>query len=319
MEKKVKIGIIGAGGRANFQTKSIIGSGLGEPLIVATPFEDEAKKFSEKYNIKYSLNWEEVCKKPEIDAIVVSTPNATHYPIVKNALLNNKHVLVEYPPSLSIEEVDDLIEIAKEKGLVFWVSLTQLLENPHYTVKKNIELIGRPFSVYYSCIYSSLGGWYADKKLAGPLFTWQHYHFVSQIYEIWKELDEVYATENIEYLENGIMSSTFSTIVIRFKTGLLGYIEFGMGIKGSKDFKFRMVGEEGILYYEEGKIYFVSRKEGKKQIQTEEISLAIDTENFLNQVIKNTVNIEKAILAKEILKICLMARKSAKENKIVKW
>jgi len=50
---KVKIGIIGAGGRANFQARAIVESGIGGSVIVYSPFEEEVKNFAEKYKIKY--------------------------------------------------------------------------------------------------------------------------------------------------------------------------------------------------------------------------------------------------------------------------
>lgn len=118
MNRKIKVGIIGAGGRANFQAKTIIESGIGEPLIVYSPFEEEVKVFSEKYNIKYTTSLEDILNNPEIEAITISTPNATHYDIAKKGLENNKNVLVEYPPTLKLEQIDELINLAKEKKLV---------------------------------------------------------------------------------------------------------------------------------------------------------------------------------------------------------
>lgn len=146
--EKIKVGIIGAGNRANFQTKSIIDSGIGEVIIVYSPFKEEVKIFSEKYGIKYTTFLEEILENPQISTVTISTPNATHYEISKRALLNNKNVLVEYPPTLKIEEMDELINIAREKNLVYWVSLTQLLENPFYTIKKILKRLEDHFLLF---------------------------------------------------------------------------------------------------------------------------------------------------------------------------
>ncbi|MGB9677093.1 MAG: Gfo/Idh/MocA family protein [Candidatus Ratteibacteria bacterium] len=314
---KIKVGIIGAGGRANFQTKSILESDIGEPVIVYSPFEEEVKNFSEKYKIKYTLSIEEILKNPEIEAVTISTPNATHYEIAKKFLLNNKNVLVEYPPTLKIEESDELINIAKEKNLVYWVSLTQLLENPFYTIKKNLILIGRPFFSYFSYISSSLGGWYSEPYLCGPLYIWQHYHFVCQLLDIWQDIRKVCAFENIDYGEKGEMLSTFSIMNLEFSSGIISTIEFGMGIKNVKDFKIKFVGEKGMFFYD-GKLYFIDKETGKKEISLEKVNISIDTVDFLKKVSEKKANVEKAIKAKEILKVCLFAEVSAKEGKIIK-
>lgn len=316
--EKIKVGIIGAGGRANFQTKSIIESDIGKPLIVYSPFEEEVKNFSEKYSIKYTTSLDEILKNPEISAVTISTPNATHYEISKKCLLNNKNVLVEYPPTLKIEEVDELINIAKEKNLVYWVSLTQLLENPFYTIKKNINKIGKPIFVYYTYISSFLGGWYSDPELCGPIYIWQHYHFVSQLLDIFKDIEEVNAFENIEYNKEGKMTLTSSIMNLKFSSGLISTIEFAMGVKNVRDYKVKFVGEDGFFYFDNGKLYFVNKDEGISEINMEKVNIGIDTINYLKKIKETRENIETAIKAKESLKICLYAEISAKEKKIIK-
>ncbi|MCM8802909.1 MAG: Gfo/Idh/MocA family oxidoreductase, partial [Candidatus Omnitrophica bacterium] len=243
--EKIKVGIIGAGGRANFQAKSIIESGIGEIVIVYSPFQEEVKNFSEKYGIKYTTSLDDILNNPKISAVTISTPNATHYEISKKALLNNKNVLVEYPPTLTVEEVDELINIALEKNLVYWVSLTQILENPFYTIKKNLNMIGRPLFSYFTYISPSLKGWYADSKLCGPIYIWQHYHFVTQLLDIFKDIEQVSAFENIEYDKEVKMSLTSSIMNLKFSSGFISTIEFAMGVKNAKDFKLKFVGENG--------------------------------------------------------------------------
>ncbi|MCM8785016.1 MAG: Gfo/Idh/MocA family oxidoreductase [Candidatus Omnitrophica bacterium] len=318
MNKKIKIGIIGAGGRANFQAKSILESNIGEPVIVYSPFEEEVKNFSEKYQIKYTTSLEEILYNPEIEAITISTPNATHYEITKKGLENNKNILVEYPPTLKIEQLDELINLAKEKRLVYWVSLTQLLENPHYTIKKNLNLLERPLFYYLSYISSSLSGWYSQISLSGPIYLWQHFHFVSQLLDLFKDPEEISVFENIEYSSEGVMSSTFSVMNIKFGSGLLSTIEFGMGIKDVSDTRIKLLGDGGFFYYERGRLYFINKKEGKKEIEMEKVNIEIDTFNFLKEVSKVETNVERAIEARKILKICLCAEVSAKEKNIVK-
>lgn len=318
MDRKIKVGIIGAGGRANFQTKTIIDSQIGEVVIVYSPFLEEIKSFSEKYGIKYTTSLDDILNNPEIDAITISTPNATHYEIAKKGLLNNKNVLVEYPPTLTLEQLDELINLAKKKNLVYWVSLTQVFENPHYTIKKNLNLIERPLFYNFSYISSFLGGWYSQISLSGPIYLWQHFHFVSQLLDIWKDVEEVNAFENIEYSSEGYLSKTFSVMNIKFSSGLISTIEFGMGIKDVSDNKIKFLGEGGLFYYEKGKLYFINKKEGKKEIELEKIDIGIDTINFLKKVKEGRFNIEKAIEAREILRICLCAEISAKEKRVLK-
>lgn len=56
-----------------------------------------------------------------VDAAVIGAPPRDHYLLVKAALLNNKHVLVEKPMMMSQAECDELIALAKEKRKLFYV------------------------------------------------------------------------------------------------------------------------------------------------------------------------------------------------------
>jgi len=318
MENKIKVGIIGAGGRANFQAKSIFASGIGEPTIVYSPFEDEVRKFAQQYGIQYTTSLQEVLSNKEISAITISTPNATHFEISKQGLLHGKNILVEYPPTLNIQEIDELISIAEQKGLVYWVSLTQLLENPYYTIKKNIKDIGEIIFSSYSFISSYLGGWYADPGLCGPLYTWQHFHFVSQILDVQDDVESVYAFENIKYSDDGKMVSTSSIMTLKFISGGISTIEFAMGIKNTRDFKMEFVGDNGMFYFNENKLCYADKKTGKKEISLEETNLGVDTADFLKRILQKQVSVETATKARKILNVCLCADISAKEGRIVK-
>ncbi len=58
---------------------------------------------------------------PAIGLVVVCTPNASHYALAKSALLAGKHVVVDKPFVLSPAEGDELVALAKDKGLLLSV------------------------------------------------------------------------------------------------------------------------------------------------------------------------------------------------------
>ena len=58
---------------------------------------------------------------PGVDAVVISTPVSTHYPLALEALRAGKHVFVEKPLAASAEEASRLVEEARSRGLVLMV------------------------------------------------------------------------------------------------------------------------------------------------------------------------------------------------------
>ncbi len=85
---------------------------------------EENQDFNLKYicNSKSDLN--EVWNDRQITAVVVATPNETHYPIVKSALLHGKNVLSEKPLALKTEECEELKQIALDSNLLLLVEYT---------------------------------------------------------------------------------------------------------------------------------------------------------------------------------------------------
>lgn len=89
----------------------------------------------------------EVLTAPDIDAVAIVTPVWTHYPLAKTALENGKHVFVEKPFTATVQQAEELVELADRKNLRIMVDHTFLFTG---AVKKIRELI--------------------DKEVLGPLF-----------------------------------------------------------------------------------------------------------------------------------------------------
>ena len=53
--------------------------------------------------------------------VAIATPAEKHYSLVKDALLAKKHVFVEKPLAIKIEEGEKLVELAKQQGQVLFV------------------------------------------------------------------------------------------------------------------------------------------------------------------------------------------------------
>jgi len=67
---------------------------------------------------------EAACACPEVDAVIVATPNFTHRPIALAAARHGKHVMCEKPLGLSAVEVADMYRAAREAGVVHMTAFT---------------------------------------------------------------------------------------------------------------------------------------------------------------------------------------------------
>ena len=83
--------------------------------------------------------WEEILGDPDIDLVVVNTPDVLHYEMTREALEAGRHVVVEKPFTLHTEEADELIALAKEKDLLLTVYQNRRWDTDFLTLKKVLE------------------------------------------------------------------------------------------------------------------------------------------------------------------------------------
>ena len=165
--KQINIAIIGTGWCGGIRTETAFRNPLVKDIYIAETNEIRLKEMSDKVSPKLATtDYRELLQIADIDAVMISaTPETTHFPMAKDALLAGKHVFLEKPIAIALEEADELIAIAKQENLKFTIGYSQRF-NPKYAyVKKalNDGTIGRPVSVLVSRhITRSLG-----KKISG--------------------------------------------------------------------------------------------------------------------------------------------------------
>ncbi|HEY0419935.1 MAG TPA: oxidoreductase [Acetobacteraceae bacterium] len=87
-----------------------------------------------------------VCADPDIDLIVIPTPNATHAPMAEAALRAGKHVVVDKPFTLDLAEAEALLALAAERGRVLSVFQNRRWDSDFLTLRAVLESgrVGRP-------------------------------------------------------------------------------------------------------------------------------------------------------------------------------
>jgi scyllo-inositol 2-dehydrogenase (NAD+) len=100
-----------------------------------------------------TLDYREILANPAVKLVMISTtPETTHYPICKDALLAGKHVLIEKPLAQQRHEADELIALAQQKRLLLTVGYSQRFNPRVAFIKKTIQSgeIGEPVTALSS-------------------------------------------------------------------------------------------------------------------------------------------------------------------------
>ena len=114
---------------------------------LTTIMERSGNSAQQKYpNIKIAKTIEEVLVDPNVELVIIASPNTTHYPYAKAALLAGKHVVVEKPFTNTLDEALELVELSKKTGKICAVYHNRRYVADFLTMKKILGdgLLGEP-------------------------------------------------------------------------------------------------------------------------------------------------------------------------------
>lgn len=122
--KELNWAVLGTGVIANEMAMTL--QKMGKRLYaVANRTHEKAVRFGEKYGVTKVYDcMDDIFTDPNVDIIYLTTPHNTHYPFMKKALQNGKHLLVEKSITLNSAELEETVSLAREKGLVLAEAMT---------------------------------------------------------------------------------------------------------------------------------------------------------------------------------------------------
>ena len=109
----VGIGVVGLGGMGQLHAGSIRDLG-GEIVAGADLLEERRRRFAAEFDARGYDDHEDLVCDPDVDAVVVATPNRFHEPIAVSALEANLDVLVEKPLAHSLESAERIADAAAD-------------------------------------------------------------------------------------------------------------------------------------------------------------------------------------------------------------
>jgi predicted dehydrogenase len=122
----IRIGIIGAGAVSDYH--HVPGIRLDPRATLAGACDaDESllRKRRTDWNTDVTTtDYEALCARDDVDAVVIATPNFTHLPITLAAARHGKHVMCEKPLGLNAAEVRQMYHAARDAGIVHMTAFT---------------------------------------------------------------------------------------------------------------------------------------------------------------------------------------------------
>ena len=159
--KKVRWGVIGAGGIADRRTiPGMLLSKNAELVAVMEVTKEFAERIAEKYGVKYAYdNEDDLVRNPEIDAVYIASPVAAHYGQAIKAAQNHKHILLEKPLALTAQESAELVALCEKENMLFASGMMMRYHAYHQKAK---ELVGSGTLGQIVSMRAQLTCWYPE-------------------------------------------------------------------------------------------------------------------------------------------------------------
>lgn len=116
--RKIKAAVVGMGFIGTAHVEALRRLNNVEVAAICGSKRGIQKKAEELGIENFFSDFSEMIKSPEIDVIHICTPNYMHFQMTKDALNAGKHVVCEKPLTTTKKEAEELVAIAKEKGLI---------------------------------------------------------------------------------------------------------------------------------------------------------------------------------------------------------
>src|SRR6266403_595206 len=204
----LRVGVIGYGYWGPNIVRNFHTNECAEVVLVSDKSAKvEARLKKAHPSIPFTTDPMEIVKSPTIDAVAVVTPVWTHFELAKAALENGKHVFVEKPFTCSVQQAEELIELADRKNLKIMVDHTFLFTGAVKKIKDVVEKRELGDLYYYDSLRVNLGLFQHDVNVIWDLAP----HDLSIMDHVIKEKAEAVVATGEKHL-NGVEDVAFITV-----------------------------------------------------------------------------------------------------------
>ncbi len=253
---KTKVAILGTGFIANIHIESYQRF-VPDAEVVAIYGRDSAhvKEFAAKHHIPaWYDDIDKLLAEADADVVDICLPNYLHYDACMKAAAQNKHIIIEKPLAMTLEQADEMIAFCKQKGLKLMYA-EELCFAPKYERVRALVESGAVGDVYMLKQAEKHSGphskWFYQKETAGggvmmdmgchalAWFRWMTKN--AKVKTVFADMKTV--------LHNNITDCDDNTItIVEFENGVVGMAEDSWARHGGMDDRIEIYGTKGVSY-----------------------------------------------------------------------
>ena len=238
---KITVAVVGCGHWGKNLIRNF--SELGALNAIVDPDKTLAEKFSDQYGVP-AATYDEVCANPDITGVVIAAPAELHAQLALQAFSAGKHVYVEKPIALTVEDGEAMKQAAEKQGKVLMVG--HLLQyHPAFIKLRQVVEAGEIGKVRYA--YSnrlSTGKFRVEENALWSLAP----HDFSMLLSLFKEPPTEIVGRGGAYVTPGIEDEYH--VDMTFLDGARAHV-FASWLHPFKEQKLVVIGEEAMIVFED--------------------------------------------------------------------
>lgn len=264
--KQMTVGIIGCGVISSIYLQNLthVFPNIRVKSCCARRFENAQKRAAE-FGIA-ATTVEEMLADPEIEMVVILTPPATHFDLIRRALEAGKHVYTEKVLSLNLKDAKQLCDLANEKGLYLGSApdtfMGAALQKCSQVIRENALGTVTGFDVYVNRNMDLIACEYPIVRLegGGVLYDFGVYHLTALTYLLGRVKEVCAVVENNKPIRVGVVEGTPDfgkeyafdneaqvTAILRMESGVIGTFTINGETVPDDLLHFRIYGEKGVM------------------------------------------------------------------------
>ena len=333
-EEKIVVGVIGLGmGKGHLKGAIACGAEVGK---ICDPREDWMASVAKEFNIdesKCCTDYKEVLADPNINTVIIATPDQLHKNMCEEAVAAGKHVMCEKPLALTRADVEAIVAAANKSEKKFMVGQICRFTPGFLKAKEIIDsgVIGEVYFVEseyahdYVKMFTKPGNWRADPDRNGVVGG--GCHAVDLVRWYLGDPCEVFAYGTHKALEN-VPYDDANIAIMKFPNGAMGKVFVSTGCK--RDYTMRTViyGTKGTVICDNTSPYIqLFKLEGEELTvakHPEQIRVNINTHNaqgefevFSKHILEDTPVKMDAVQGAKTVEVCFAIIESTKTGKPV--
>ncbi|HET7747566.1 MAG TPA: Gfo/Idh/MocA family oxidoreductase [Vicinamibacteria bacterium] len=227
----IGVGIAGVGVAARYHARAITDAPGARLSAVCRVLGARVAEAEEAFGVPCETSYEALLARPDVDAVCLCTPSGHHAGQAIGAARAGKHVLVEKPMALTLEDADAMIAAARENGVRLAVAFQRRTEPVYADLRATLATgeLGRPVlgvvTIPYlrTQAYYDSAGWRGTWALdGGGVLMNQGIHLVDLLVWLLGEVEEVEA--RIATAARDIEVEDVLVATLRFASGALGTV-----------------------------------------------------------------------------------------------